>query len=70
MLDFSLRVGFDGRWAVPWLTLPTMPSARRPVRARWTVACGSPRMSASSAESTNDVRLRESSNCRSEIAIW
>ena len=37
-------------------------------RVRWTVACGSPRMPASSVESTNGVRLRASSSCRSEIA--
>ena len=36
----------DGRWAVPWLTLPTMPSASRSAKVRWTVVCGSPRMSA------------------------
>ena len=56
----------DGRWAVPWLTLPTMPSASRPVRARWTVACGLPRMDANSVESTNGVRLRASRRCRSD----
>ena len=46
-----------------------MPSASRSARARWTVACGSPRMSASSAESTNGVRLRASSSCRSDSTI-
>ena len=33
----------------------------------WTVALGSPTMSANSVESTKGVRLRESSSCRSEI---
>ena len=59
----------DGRWAVPWFTLPTIPSASRLLRVRWTVACGSPRMPANSVKSTNGVRLRASSICRSERAM-
>ena len=59
----------EGSWAVPWLTRLAMPSFNKPVRTRWTVAWASPRMPASSAESTNGVRLRESSICRSERAM-
>ena len=36
---------------------------------RWTVACGSSRMSASSVESMNGVLLRESSSCQFEMAM-
>ena len=65
----SFMEWLEGRWAVPWLTLPTIPSASRPARARWMVACGSARISVSSAESTNGIRPRESSTCRSERAM-
>ena len=45
-----------------------MPSASRPVRARWTVAWASLRMRASSAESTKGIRLRKWISCWSESA--
>ena len=59
----------EGRWAAPWLALPTRHSASRSARMRWTVACGSSRMSASSVESMNGVLLRESSSCQFEMAM-
>ena len=49
----------------PWLTRPTVPSAIRPVKWRWTVEWASPKMPANSAESINGIRLRKWSICRS-----
>ena len=59
----------DDRWAEPWLTRPTVPSASRLVKWRWTVEWASPKMPANSAESINGIRLRKWSICRSERGI-
>lgn len=48
----------DDRWAVRCIARPTMPSAGRPVRWRWMVASGSPRISANSVDSTKGIRAR------------